>query len=78
MLQEVTSDSKNIPHSSNKRSRSRGAYRQHTGAIFKAGDQDVDYPPHPDHHSPFYEIAVALNEIPVEELETINPFTLAL
>ncbi|KAF4342106.1 reverse transcriptase, partial [Fusarium beomiforme] len=27
--------------------------------------------------SPFYEVAVALNEIPMEELETINPFTLA-
>ncbi|KAF5256557.1 hypothetical protein FOXYS1_12962 [Fusarium oxysporum] len=27
--------------------------------------------------SPFYEVAVALNEIPVEELETINQFTLA-
>ena len=27
--------------------------------------------------SPFYEVAVALDEIPVEELETINPFTLA-
>jgi hypothetical protein len=26
---------------------------------------------------PFYEVAVALNEIPMEELETINPFTLA-
>ncbi|RKK57447.1 hypothetical protein BFJ69_g17470 [Fusarium oxysporum] len=27
--------------------------------------------------SPFYEVAVALNEIPMEELETIIPFTLA-
>uniref|UniRef100_A0A8H7K5N7 RNase H type-1 domain-containing protein n=1 Tax=Bionectria ochroleuca TaxID=29856 RepID=A0A8H7K5N7_BIOOC len=27
--------------------------------------------------SPFYEVAVALNEFPMEELETINPFTLA-
>jgi ribonuclease HI len=27
--------------------------------------------------SPFYEVAVALNEIPMEELETISPFTLA-
>ncbi|KAL9561366.1 hypothetical protein ACKAV7_014721 [Fusarium commune] len=27
--------------------------------------------------SPFYEVAVALSEIPMEELETINPFTLA-
>ncbi|KAL9572236.1 hypothetical protein ACKAV7_003619 [Fusarium commune] len=27
--------------------------------------------------SPFYEVAVALNAIPMEELETINPFTLA-
>ena len=27
--------------------------------------------------SPFYEVAVAFNEIPMEELETINPFTLA-
>jgi ribonuclease HI len=27
--------------------------------------------------SPFYEVAVALNEIPMEELETIKPFTLA-
>lgn len=27
--------------------------------------------------SPFHELAVALNEIPMEELETVNPFTLA-
>ncbi|EXA29119.1 hypothetical protein FOVG_19340 [Fusarium oxysporum f. sp. pisi HDV247] len=27
--------------------------------------------------SPFYEVAVTLNEIPMEELERINPFTLA-
>ncbi|KAM4067555.1 reverse transcriptase (RNA-dependent DNA polymerase) [Hirsutella rhossiliensis] len=29
------------------------------------------------HRSPFYQVATALNEIPMEELETINPFTLA-
>lgn len=27
--------------------------------------------------SPFYELATALNDIPVDELETINPFSLA-
>lgn len=29
------------------------------------------------YRSPFYQVATALNEIPIEELETINPFTLA-
>ncbi|KAL3955841.1 hypothetical protein ACCO45_009860 [Purpureocillium lilacinum] len=29
------------------------------------------------HRSPFYQVATVLNEIPMEELETINPFTLA-
>ncbi len=29
------------------------------------------------HRSPFYQVATVLKEIPMEELETINPFTLA-